>query len=215
MTNQTDRLDRRHSTRIDVRGSVVIHRGSSALGQVLDLSAGGVRLQLAGRAAPYRSGDFVALEMRLDGRAGGWWELSGHIGRMDADGIAVVAFDDVPTDFEDAIQTELLAALEDEATGEHVLLVDPDESRRGEIANRLRARGRRVTEAATPLEMIAQLGEARAHPRVVAIADTVPESVADELRAYVSGEHGELRVVRMRTSTAAIDHADAVADESK
>ena len=110
-------------------------------------------------------------------------------------GQVAVAFDDIPTDFEDRIQAELVAALE-EAGVVDVLVVDPVALRRGQLAASLRARGRHVSEAATPLDAIDRLGESRHHPGMIAIADTVPAGIADELRAYVRVEHPDVRLVR-------------------
>jgi len=176
-------------------GRVVIHGEQCDLGPIVDVSITGVRVGLAGRATDHRAGDRVELELRFDGARGGWSELSGRVVRVDLDLDVVVAFDEPAAELADRIQDELLAALESE-TVEHVVLVDPVTSRRAEMAAMLRAAGRRVSEAATPLEAIALLGESCGHAQVIAIADTVPEAAADELRAYMAREHPRLRLVR-------------------
>lgn len=78
----------------------------------------------------------------------------------------------------------------------HVLLVDPVGERRREVATSLRAFGRRVTEAATPLEALYCLDEGLP-PHVMAIADTSPITIGEELRAYVIAEHGNVSVTRV------------------
>lgn len=77
----------------------------------------------------------------------------------------------------------------------HVLLVDPIGVRRRELATSLRATGRSVFEAATPLEAIRNLGHAPRH-QIVAIAETSPRSIGEELRAYVIREHIGVDVAR-------------------
>jgi hypothetical protein len=189
--------DRRRAARASARGRIVILGDGHGRGKIVDLSSTGIRLRLSGPLGLYRLDDRVDLELRFDGARGGWWKMSGRIVRIDRRGEIAVSFDDVPTDFEDWVQAELLAVLE--AQGEHgVLLVDPVAVRRREVAVALRASGRRVREAATPLEAIDQLGESRYHPQVIAIADTVPARIANDLRGYVRIEHRDLVLVRMK-----------------
>ena len=78
----------------------------------------------------------------------------------------------------------------------HVLLVDPIGERRKELAASMRASACRVTEAATPLEALRCLGEL-ALPQCVAIAETSPKSIGEELRTYVIAEHGQVAVARV------------------
>jgi CheY-like chemotaxis protein len=169
----------------------VIHVGEIARGRVVDVSAGGLRVQLQGHAPSDCLGARVGIDLRIDGAAAAWFRLYGRVGRVEADGTLAIAFLQVPADFEDALQSELVAVLESEAT-DRVLLVDPVPWRRARMAARLRASGCVVTEVSTPLEAIAHLGESRARPFAVAIADTIPENVAEELRAYIGEAHAEL-----------------------
>lgn len=186
----------RRAVRVRARGCVAVHGDGYGRGKIVDLSTDGMRLRLTGPHAPYRVDGRVDLDLRFDGATGGWWRMSGRIVRVDARGQLAVAFDDVPTDFEDRIQAELVAALE-EAGAIDVLIVDPVAPRRGELAVALRAAGRHVSEAATPLDAIDQLGESRHHPGLIVIADTVPASIANELRAHVRVEHPDVGLVRM------------------
>ncbi len=176
------------------RGHVVFHGRSSALGAVVDVSATGLRARLAAHGARCDQGERVALEVRLDGARGGWHRLFGRVVRLELEGDVIVALDEPPPDFDDAIQEQLLAMLESDAI-DHVLLVDPVAWRRIQLAATMRATGCRVSEAATPLEALAHLGESREHFSVIAVADSTPSSVADELRAYLGKEHQRLRVV--------------------
>jgi hypothetical protein len=165
-------------------------------GKIVDVSTGGVRFRVAGPLVRFDVGDHVDLELRFDGAEGGWWQLAGRVVRIGGGGVVVVAFAQTPIDFEDWMHAELVSALESEGEA-HVMLVDPIALRRGRIAATLRDSGRTVSEAATPLDAIDRLGESRYRPRTIAVADTVPAGVADELRAYLLAEHADIGVVRM------------------
>jgi hypothetical protein len=70
-----------------------------------------------------------------------------------------------------------------------MILVDTRGKRRNTIANAFRSGGCDVIEASTPLEAIAHLGGSRFELGLIAIADTVPETVAEELREFLLVEH--------------------------
>jgi hypothetical protein len=192
--------ERRRAARVRAHGGVVIGGDRNDHGEIVDLSATGIRFRFAGAVGWYRPEDRVDLALRFDGAKGGWWGMSGRIVRVDQSDI-VVAFDRIPTDFEDWMQAELVAALEAADGKVHILLVDPVAVRRGDLAASMRAAGRHVSEAATPLDAIDHLGESRNRPDMVAIADTVPVGIADDLRAYVRAEHPDLGLVRTKAVT--------------
>ena len=170
MEHQHREGDRRRNARVHERGRVAIHGSGSGRGKILDISVSGVAIRIAGPSDSYRLDDQLDLELRFDGAMGGRWRVSGHIVRNDGHGQVAVAFDDLPTDFEDWIRSALVAALDAEPVT-HLLLVDP-------IAlHRLRA-SRDVT-------------------RIFAIADPVPARIADDLHAYVRAGHADLGLVRM------------------
>lgn len=179
------------------RGRVVVQGSAGGRGKVVDVSTSGVRFRLAGPAGEYRVADRLSLDLRFDGARGGWWTITGRVVRCDADGQIAICFEAVPSDFATWIDAELHAAREAEDV-DHVLLVDPMPLRRIETARTLRDAGRRVSEAATPLDAIDRLGESRYNPRLAAIADTVPASIANELRAYLRREHPAIGLVRMQ-----------------
>jgi len=181
--------------RVTARGRVAIHGDGYGRGKILDLSRTGLLFRIAGPSADYRDGDRVGLELRFDGADGGWWQMVGRIVRVVGSQIAI-AFEQVPTDFADWLHAEGVAAVEAKRI-DQVLVVDPFRARRAEVSRALRATGHSVHEVATPLEAIAQLGESRYHPQIVAIADTVPASIANDLRAHVRSEHGELELLRI------------------
>jgi hypothetical protein len=70
-----------------------------------------------------------------------------------------------------------------------MILVDTVDGRRNKIASAFRNAGCHVTEASTPLEAIAHLGGSRFELGLIAIADTVPETVAEQLREFLLDEH--------------------------
>jgi hypothetical protein len=191
--------DRRRSIRVRATGRVVIHGKEHALGPVVDVSATGVRTRIVHASERYCTGDRVRLELRLDGARGTWADIDGGVVRAGPRDELVIALDDPPTDFEDGIQAELLAIVESEAALQ-VLLVDPRSGARAQLAAALRGASCMVIEAATPLEAIAYLADSRVHPRLLVIADTTPASVAEELRAFMSAEHDDLRIIRMCVS---------------
>jgi hypothetical protein len=67
-----------------------------------------------------------------------------------------------------------------------VVVVDPREDRRHELAEKLRAAGLSSIEAATPLEAIALVERPRNHVAAVAMADTLTQTGPHELVDYLS-----------------------------
>lgn len=190
------RLERRHDARVDARGSVILRGDTHERGRVVDISSGGMCIRLADLVAPRRQGEHVVLDVHLDGGRHRWLRVHGRIQRIAPGGTLGVAFAGPPRELEERIQDELVALLERTAH-EHVLLVDPDPIRRLVTAAQLRSAGRRVTDVSSPLEAIERLAETPGRPTVVAVADTLPASIADELRTYLSAE-GDVAVISTR-----------------
>jgi hypothetical protein len=177
--------ERRRWFRVAARGSVLLHAANVARGRVIDLSSGGMRIGLL-KTDGFRRDDAVDLDVHLDGAAATWVPLHGTIVRVDQGAEVAVRFETVPADFEDAVEDEILADVESERVA-HVLLVDPDATRRRPLAEALRRNGCHVVELATPLEVIQRVGESQTHAWLIAIAETIPETVAEELRGYLAG----------------------------
>ena len=197
MTGRAGRgTERRASARIETNGSVVVHVQGGARGRVLDLSVGGIRVQLADGEPRGAADDPVALQVHLDGAGATWLRFEGLVRRTDARGATAIAFTSIPIDFAEVIQIELRADLE-HAGASNVLVVDPQSPRRRRLAAALAGAGCFVVEAGTPLEAIAHLGQARARPWIVAIADTVPGAIADELRAYLADTDARVQLVSL------------------
>jgi hypothetical protein len=187
-------VDRRATSRVAAIGNVVVHPryGDTARGHIIDLSAGGVRFALD-RPPSWGPGVELDLDLRLDGAAFGWFRFSGIVARIAADDATAVAFTAVPEAFAVAIRRELQAAVAGADTL-GVLLVDPDGPRRVLVAAALRAAKCEVTEVATPLDAISYLQDSQTYPWIVAVADTVPTTIADDLRSHVRANHALVRL---------------------
>ena len=183
------------------KGSVQIRRGTRIVGaRVIDLAAGGIcvrtdiPIELAGVI-----GERVSIHLRLDAVPPRHFALLGHVLRASAStNLIALAFDAVPADFEDWIQDELLPLSHDVLP--HMILVDSPGARRHMIANAFRTAGCHVTEASMPLDAIAHLGQSRFEPGLIAIADSVPEAVAEQLRAFLLEEHPGAHMVAIGSS---------------
>jgi arginine decarboxylase-like protein len=157
----------------------VVHAGEFVgHARIVDLAVGGVRVQMAPTVMP-AIGARVRIDLRLDG-VGRWHHVSGHIERSAACEL-VIAFDEVPAGFEDAVHDELLAALECARTRQ-VVLVDADCRRRERIAHAFLAAGMHAIQTSSPLEAIAELDESRLHPWAIVIANS---RGAHQLRAFL------------------------------
>lgn len=187
----------RRALRVRSKAWIRIHcDGRVIRGRVADLAVGGVRvsadipLELVSRI-----GALVRVELEPDAAASRPFTLRGRMLRVNpATRHLAIGFELVSGDFADFVRDELVAAVTHDATP-HMLLVDTSDKRRTTIANAFRKAGCDVTEASTPLEAIAHLGRSRFEPGLIAIADTVPEAIAEELRDFVLVEHPEAHMV--------------------
>lgn len=173
--------ERRLSDRVAARGSVHVRgRALNLAGRVLDLSSGGVRVQVARGAKHMASGTPVRVSLRLDGSRSKWLHLDGAVRRIDERQFAVV-FRQRSAELDELVESERVAALEAHQVPE-VMIVDAEATRREVVASAFRAAGCRVTETHTALNVIHALEESRTW--MLAIADT-KSSDADELRRHV------------------------------
>ena len=150
------------------------------------------------------SGEPVEVELHLDRMGATWLQFRGEVVRSDHRELAI-SFTSVPLDFVDVVQGALVSALEGAALA-HVLLVDVNTQRRTPFAALLRRAGCRVAEVATPLDAIAHLGGSAIHSWVVAIATTVPASIADELERFLSESDSpvDVRMLGSKSPTSAL-----------
>jgi hypothetical protein len=193
--------ERRRTMRVRSKGSVRFRHGAQLIrGRILDLGVCGVcvRIEEPVGLGVY-IGESVRLEVRLDARQKSY-ALDGRVLRSRAaTGVIAVELNGVPSDFESCVADELVAAGKHDALP-HMILVDVAVGRRHAFARAFRYAGCHVTEVATPLEAIAQLGQLRFEPGVIAIADSVPESIAEDLRSFLGREHPEAHMVAIGRS---------------
>ena len=196
----------RGAMRVRAKGSVRIHRGNRVIsGRMVDLAVGGVCMRT--ELPLGLLGEQVRVDLRLDGSGSRHFALLGRVLRVSLPtGRMAIGFDAAPDDFEDCVQDELLAAMEHDALP-RMILVDTVGERRHKIASAFRTAGCHVTEASTPLEAIAHLTGSRFELGLIAIADTVPEAVAEELREFLLEEHPDAHMVAIGSSAAHRDPA--------
>jgi hypothetical protein len=195
----TQRIERRKHARVMPKGTVMVDVGEQQQrGRIANISAGGMLATTSVTAPERMLARVTQIDLRLDDRDASWLKLSGKIMRITADSIAM-AFETVPADFQSALDQVGNAAHLDRRRLS-VVLVDAVESRRSAIAAGFRENGCAVLEASTALETIVRLGEARFEPNLIAIADSLPAQVSDELRTFVEREHPEAKLVTIGDS---------------
>jgi hypothetical protein len=196
----------RTAMRVRSKGSIRIHCGNRVIpGRLVDLAVGGVRVRT--ELPIGLIGELVRVDLRLDAGASKHFALLGRVLRVSIPTRSMaIGFEAVPDDFEDCVQDELLAAVEHDVLP-HMILVDTADGRRNKIASAFRNAGCHVTEASTPLEAIAYLGGSRFELGLIAIADTVPEAVAEQLREFLLDEHPGAHMVSIGRSAAHRDPA--------
>lgn len=197
----------RRAMRVRSKGSIQLRHGARLIrARVVDVALGGmcVHAELAiGLAA--LTGKRVRVDFRPDACPAAHFALYGRVVRVHvATKIVAIGFDTVTDEFEDWVQNEVVAAVEHDSLP-RLVLVDTLVARRTAIARAFRIAGCDVYEASTPLEAIAHLGRARFEPGVIAIADTVPESVAEELREFLLDEHPHAHMLAIGRSSSRRD----------
>ncbi|HEV7557667.1 MAG TPA: PilZ domain-containing protein [Kofleriaceae bacterium] len=192
----------RRVIRVRSKGSIELRRGTHAIrGRVVDLATGGICLHAD---EPIDVGELlaqhVAIALRLDASPTSLFALRGRVVRASAaTKLVAIELYDVTSAFEDRMRAEVAAARAFDAMP-HVMIVDATPETRQAIACAFRAGGCQVTEVSTPSEAIAELDHGQFDPEVIAIADTVPERIAVDLRAVIRREHPEAHMVAIGTS---------------
>jgi hypothetical protein len=189
-------MDRRRYQRAVTGGSVIVHSGGGAQGRIVDVSKGGIRIQPADGAPRCEVGDRVWMDLHFDRQGASWIRLGVEVVRVDPAGAMAVAIQIIPLGFASSVQ-EVLATAVEAAASSQVLLVDGSPERRAMLATALRDAGCYVHEASTPLEAITVLGRDDTRDWLVAVADSEPLSIADELRTHVADAHPLVRVVSL------------------
>lgn len=194
--------EQRRTMRVRSKGWIQVYRGAQTInGRVVDLGAGGVSMLADSTTGlDALAGSSVDVDLRLDESATMLFSLNGRVVRASsATGIVAIELLDVGILFERAVARELHSATAYDASP-HVILVDAPSAQRDSIAKAFRAGGCDVTEVSTPWEAIAHIDRGQFEPAVIAIADTQPEEVAEELREFLSAEHPEAHMVAIGRS---------------
>jgi len=193
----------RTEMRVRSKASACIHFGALAIqGRVVDLARDSVCVRAD---LPFERGGLVGALVHVDLRFDACparFALSGRVLRVDSPaGSIAIEFDFVPEGFSGFVQDELLAAVAHDSLP-RMILVDSSGGRRSSIASAFRSAGCEVAEASTPLEAISYLGGSRFELNLIAVVDTVPEAVAEELRAFLLDAHPGAHMVSIGRSAA-------------
>jgi PilZ domain len=193
-TETERRMERRQSVRLCPKGTVSIRaRDYDVRGRIANVSGGGLSVITLVTAPDRVLGRNVDLELRFDTQQAAWLQLSGKILRIAATSIAI-GFDTVPPGFVHVIDDALTAS-----NGHNrilsIVIVDATTERRLRMAEAFRAAGCAVVDVSTPLEAIVRLGEFHFEPDVIAVADSIPSLIADEMRRFVDHEHPRAKLV--------------------
>lgn len=185
--------ERRKHARIVLKGTAILLAGEYAVrARLANLGEGGFLATTLVAPPPQLLGRSVDLELRLDDPLAKWNRLEGTVVRIGDDRIAL-AFDATPT------IVELVRAMTRAAqTRERVLavvLIDEDATRRRLLGDGFRTVGCSLIEAATSLEAIVRLGESSFEPDVIAVADSIPASTANEMREFVGRNHPHVKLI--------------------
>jgi hypothetical protein len=188
MNDRTGALERRSDVRVSLKGTVMVRADDYIIrGRVENLSRGGLFASTRVTAARRLLGAMTAIELRLDGIDASWHDLRARVMRIEANHLAL-RFDAAPVSFTDAVEEMASRSLaNDHALS--VVLVDGIATRRDLLARGFRAAGCTVIETSTPLEAIVRLGESQFEPDLIAIADSLPAAISDDLRTFVDREH--------------------------
>lgn len=202
MNEQTGvRPERRRHIRIAPKGAVIVQAaGHAQRGRIANLSEGGMFVATSVTAPDRLLARAAEIEIRLDGMSAEWLHATGRIVRIGADGFAV-AFDSLPAALIRLID-EMSTASRARLRVISVVLIDVDPERRAAMADGFRATGCFVIEASTPLEALVRLGESSFEPDLIAVADSIPSTVASELRSFIDREHPRAKLVTISDDVA-------------
>ena len=191
------RREQRRSPRVRSKGLVSLGDGAQWLHhRVLDLSVSGI---CTAGEADWAVGEQLTLDISFDAAPRTHYATTGRVRRASGETLAI-ELDAVPQGLETHIVQEIVAAIARDAEP-NVILVDTRSPMRTAIADAFRNHGCVVTEVSTPLEAIRQLIADRFDPSIIAIADTLPESVAEELREFLTGEYPNTEMIAIGRST--------------
>jgi CheY-like chemotaxis protein len=196
MTNDNTGQERRRDPRIHPKGTVILRTGTYIVrGRISNLSRSGVATATRSTAPERFLGGKADVDLRLDGQGATWLRLQGQIVRIGSNSIAL-RLDVVPPSFTRIVDQAVAASHHNDRLLS-VLLVDASPLRRSAMREAFRAAGCIVIDVSTPLEAIVRLGESDFEPNLVAIADSLPRTISDELRRFVDVEHPRARLIKI------------------
>ncbi len=194
------RIERRGSYRVSVMNGRARCSTKSKIGSysVKDLSMGGILLSGGPRLDP---GTHLQVVLRLPGRSPA--VFGGKVSRVVRDtrrGAEIaVAFDQLSADQEDTIEDTIVFELTRE-TRKVVLVIDPEGAKGDQMLLRnLRASGRRVVQAATPLDAIARLEDPRVPIGAVFMGASVGKVRGIEFASFLADTYPKIRRVLLAT----------------
>lgn len=197
--------ERRGDPRITPKGAVIVGVDTYVIrGRVANLSRHGLLARTWITAPERLLGARANLGLRLDGGDADWIQLTGRILRIGSRTIAI-ALDGAPPGFTRTLDQAVSRSHRNDRAVT-VVLVDGDVERRHAIADGFRAAGCEVVNASTPLEAIVRLGGSDFEPDLIAVAQSVPAVIADELRRFVAAEHPQAMLVTIGDAAAGLDH---------
>ena len=190
----TERVERRRHRRSPAKGSLTFTAaGHVQHARIANLSVGGA-FALTTVTAPERLlARDVQIRFRLDGGDAEWIEIRGELVRVRSDGVAF-AFETLSPDVGRMLY-DLDTASRARTRVLSMVLLDENAERRTAMATGFASAGCTVLEAATPLEAIVRLGEAKFEPDLVAIGDSCAPEAADQMRQFVAREHPAAKLV--------------------
>lgn len=180
--------ERRSDVRVQLKGTVTVRADDYVIrGRLANVSRIGLLATTRVTTARRLLGAMIDLELRFDGMDASWHDLRARVVRIGASDVAM-QFVAAPSDFTTAVE-QMISRSRTNERALTLVLVDGAPERRGELAAGFRAAGCAVIEVSTPLEAIVRLGESHFEPDLIAIADSLPAAISDELRRFVEREH--------------------------
>lgn len=201
-------IERRTAARLVLKGSALLRAPDYSIHtRVVNVATGGL-LVASDVTVPSRLlGRTVHVDLRLDAADASWQALEGRVLRIGANAVAL-CFPTVPDSFV-RILGEMTSASQRNTRTLSVVLVDREPLRRVAFEEAFREVGCDVISVSTPLEAIVRLGESSFEPDLIAIADSAPTSISNELRVFVERNHPRARLVSI---TEALDAPGTVPD---
>jgi CheY-like chemotaxis protein len=199
MNEQGPQIERRRHARVYVRGPATVRgRRREVPGYVIAVSETTLEIRCQLRSALLAMvGASVEVEMRLDGQIGevaGWFVLHGQVARVRFDNQSlIIQIGALPRPLVALIERIRRSAV----PPVEAMIVDREVARRTRVAEAFRAEGCQVIEVATPIEALHWLERGWRGTDVFAVADTIPDTIGIDLRAFLDTSAPDALVVSL------------------